>query len=298
MLGWSPRVLLVLRQTAKQLLLSFTIIILLFCFTLATPFLPVFFHEQIVISRTVANADIITTNKNISKTLGIASHIVVVSLPRRIDRRGQMEILRAALDLQWTYVEAVDSRSAVVEIIMARVRMLRRASTAISSVDTATQDFRWPPNIDALSTSSHPLGLEGSDLWIPPTAGTVSQVKTASHTTIDNKDSSNALAIAPTEPLTCAKEDNIIPPYIPGLPEYKILTLAKIACWNSHLSVIRHIAEGKKTHVTPEHDVSVILEDDIDMEWDIRERLAGIWTLLPTTWDVVFIGALRWVSNF
>jgi GR25 family glycosyltransferase involved in LPS biosynthesis len=93
--------------------------------------------------------------------------------------------------------------------------------------------------------------------------------------------------------LTCAHEDNAILPFTLDLPEYQLLTPAKVACWNSHLSVIRRIAEGDgKTLPTEEQDVSVILEDDVDMEWDIRERLASIWTLLPAGWDVVFLGTL------
>jgi GR25 family glycosyltransferase involved in LPS biosynthesis len=99
------------------------------------------------------------------------------------------------------------------------------------------------------------------------------------------------------EPLTCANEDNTIFPFTLDLPEYKLLTRPKIACWNSHLSIIRRIAEHDgKTRAAEEQDVSVIFEDDVDMEWDIRGRLARIWTLLPVGWDVVFLGA--WAMDF
>jgi hypothetical protein len=33
----------------------------------------------------------------------------------------------------------------------------------------------------------------------------------------------------------------------------------------------------------------MILEDDIDMEWDIRERLGTVWSLLPARWDIMFL---------
>ncbi|KAJ3861601.1 hypothetical protein EV359DRAFT_66348 [Lentinula novae-zelandiae] len=36
--------------------------------------------------------------------------------------------------------------------------------------------------------------------------------------------------------------------------------------------------------------ISIILEDDIDMEKDIRRRLHRIWVNLPDDWDVVFLG--------
>jgi GR25 family glycosyltransferase involved in LPS biosynthesis len=38
------------------------------------------------------------------------------------------------------------------------------------------------------------------------------------------------------------------------------------------------------------HGVSLVLEDDIDMEQDIRQRLASVWSALPHTWDIVFLG--------
>ena len=50
------------------------------------------------------------------------------------------------------------------------------------------------------------------------------------------------------------------------------------------MSVIRDIAEDKNK------DVSIVLEDDVDMGWDIGERLNGVWNLLPAGWDIVFIG--------
>lgn len=253
---------------------------------------PSAFSSESTSAEHVPAGNFIISNVNRSKTLGIASHIFVVSLPRRTDRRKEMEILRTALDLRWTYVEAIESRSMVIRKIMARTRMIREGSIARVSADKIN-DFRWPPNIDALSLSSQPLGLDGSDLWTVPlrkdyTNGEYINVTNTS--TVDIEDDSGALPIL-LEPLTCAVKDNVIPPFMPGLPEYKILTLAKMACWNSHLSAIRRIAEGDGTNrAPPQQDISVILEDDIDMEWDIRQRLAGVWTFLPTSWDVVFLG--------
>ena len=299
----------------QAVLLSFAVTIILICFQLGplTEFIhfgaslsPVFCHEQNVISPTSANqtlplavksafvehvssSNLFRTDQNRSKTLDIASQIFVLSLPRRADRRVQMEILRASLDIRWTYVDAVQSTSAVVENIMARIKMLRRGSTLIASGRTDTNAFRWPQNIDALSSSSQPLGLEGSDLWTlhPPTHNTKIQVETAS---IGGE--SSTIPTAAMEPLTCANEDNTIFPFTLDLPEHKLLTRPKIACWNSHLSIIRRIAEHDgKTRAAEEQDVSVIFEDDVDMEWDIRGRLARIWTLLPVGWDVVFLGA-------
>jgi GR25 family glycosyltransferase involved in LPS biosynthesis len=73
-------------------------------------------------------------------------------------------------------------------------------------------------------------------------------------------------------------------PYSSRLPEYKILSLSRIACWHSHLSVIQRVSTHRP------NEVALILEDDVDMEEDITERLSAIWSLLPSNWDIVFLG--------
>ncbi|KAI0932789.1 hypothetical protein AcV5_010478 [Taiwanofungus camphoratus] len=108
-------------------------------------------------------------------------------------------------------------------------------------------------------------------------------------------------------PLTCSTRNFITgPPYAITLPAYMILTPAKVACWFSHLEVIERIANSAlpqvKTKPTSQNDtkktvgkmisddVAVVLEDDIDMEWDIRRRLQSVWSALPDAWDIVFLG--------
>ena len=31
-------------------------------------------------------------------------------------------------------------------------------------------------------------------------------------------------------------------------------------------------------------------EDDVDMEWDIHDRLAALWPGLPEDWDILYLG--------
>ncbi|KAF8174128.1 hypothetical protein K438DRAFT_1849430 [Mycena galopus ATCC 62051] len=76
-------------------------------------------------------------------------------------------------------------------------------------------------------------------------------------------------------PLTCATENSTLSPYSPRLPEYKILSRSRIACWHSHLSAIQRAS----THTRDK--AALILEDD---------RLSSIWSLLPSDWDIVFLG--------
>ncbi|KAH9947372.1 hypothetical protein B0H21DRAFT_692117 [Amylocystis lapponica] len=221
-------------------------------------------------------------------TLGIASEIYVVSLPNRADRRATMERLRLALGLRWTYVSATRFDNPVVTNIMNHVR----AGTA--------QDgrFTWPDDIDLLSRSRVPLGFSDSDIWAT-SAPAGNTLLTASlhfeNLDLTLPDDSFAPALAP---LTCATRDFASgAPYTPSLPAYMLLTPAKVACWYSHLEVIRHIADGGRGHrgrgwpgVRERDDVAVVLEDDIDMEHDIAARLSGIWGSLPDEWDIVFLG--------
>jgi len=225
-------------------------------------------------------------------TLGIASRVYVISLPRRADRRKGMEALREALSLRWTYVDAFDSTDEVVARIYDCVRMERdltnygtdKGTNGSMIESTAKSTFRWPENIDLLALLDDPLEVSGSDLWL------------SSASTPDLEPRSLSLSVNPGDranlngstiaPLICATEDDFVSPYVFGLPDYRILTPPKIACWHSHLSVIRRVANDEGKH----HGVTVILEDDIDMEQDVRERLASVWESLPNAWDIVFLG--------
>jgi GR25 family glycosyltransferase involved in LPS biosynthesis len=90
----------------------------------------------------------------------------------------------------------------------------------------------------------------------------------------------------PREPLTLAQNESTIPPYHPSLPPSKLLTRSVVACWYSHLRVMRLAARVER-----EDEVAVVLEDDVDVEWDVRERVGALWGGLPVGgWDVVFLG--------
>ncbi|KAL4265701.1 Glycosyltransferase family 25 protein [Pleurotus pulmonarius] len=176
-------------------------------------------------------------------TLGIAAKLFVISLPRRTDRREQMDFLRDSLGLHWTYIDALDAEDPLVDSLLDRVRLTRLVSSN-SSV------LQWPESLLELPVE-------------------------ANITNSGDLDSS---------PLTCALEDNIIPPYSTETPQHLLLTRSRIACWHSHLTAIRQIAMSASEYP------SVILEDDIDMERDIRNRLHSVWHLLPDDWDIVFLG--------
>ncbi|KAF7978948.1 hypothetical protein HWV62_44171 [Athelia sp. TMB] len=218
-----------------------------------------------------------TTSEDHFSGFGVASSIFVISLPSRQDRREQMNRLRASLGLRWTYVEAASSDSVEVD---GMVRTIRRRRGF-----TGKPVFRWPKDINAVSLTTGPIPRSGSALW------NISRSKFPVHRQTTSSSNESAVSVAHELPLTCAAGDETIPEYTPDLPHHKILTHAKVAVWESHLSVIQRIAEdtSSESNIFGDH-VSVVLEDDIDMERDIRARLLDIWPLLPGGWDIVFLG--------
>ena len=225
------------------------------------------------------------TSRCSDATMGLFNKIIVVSLPWRMDRREDMERLRHALRLEWTFVDATPFNDSRVQPILDEVRRRRQIYTAQN-----LSHFDWPGYLDdVLATASS--GLLGSDLWTFGLPDTPSEITTF-NSLLDRLPSNDSVVrTKPTlEPLTCATQNNTTgQPYATSLPTYMLLTAAKIACWNSHVQLIREIAAHAVDH-SPCGDAVLVLEDDIDMEKDIRERLHAVWTALPAEWDVVFLG--------
>ncbi|KAH9813353.1 hypothetical protein DFH28DRAFT_1222655 [Melampsora americana] len=64
---------------------------------------------------------------------------------------------------------------------------------------------------------------------------------------------------------------------------WNVLSDAAIACWHSHLSVIREFVESKER-------MALILEDDVDFEVDIEDRLEATLSEVPRDWDLLLLG--------
>jgi hypothetical protein len=72
-------------------------------------------------------------------------------------------------------------------------------------------------------------------------------------------------------------------------PFHLTLSRAMIACWNSHFRLLRHIADGSD-------DIAIVLEDDVDMEYDLPKILNRLSGALPAHWDIVFLGTCNGLS--
>ncbi|KAF8707596.1 hypothetical protein RHS03_04228, partial [Rhizoctonia solani] len=196
-----------------------------------------------------------------SRTLGVAQRVYVIGLPRRKDRRQHMETLIRAMDIDVVWHDALDMHSKLVTDILERVRWVRaqsRIGHESQVPDPQGLVFKWLPDVG----SDAPVPAhDGSDLWFIP--GRVDPLP--------------APPVPDTRPvlLRTSGEDTVLP----GEP----ITRAQVSCWYSHYQVLLKIARG-------EDQVAIVLEDDVDMEWDLEKRLRGMWAFLPKDWDIVMLG--------
>jgi GR25 family glycosyltransferase involved in LPS biosynthesis len=167
-----------------------------------------------------------------------------------------MERLKGALGLQWTYVDAMNMKNKLVGRLLSAVRIIRT---------TETGPFTWPAVMPPSNQYIKPWSTE----FFSPSAKIITS------------------PLSETEPPLCATENNTVAAYEPNLPEFLLITPARIACWYSQISVIEKIANDRSLK---NDDVVIVLEDDIDMERDIHARLKHLWNYLPKEWDIVYLG--------
>ncbi|KAK7694147.1 hypothetical protein QCA50_001327 [Cerrena zonata] len=240
----------------------------------------------------------------------LASSVHVVSLPNRADRRNGMEKLRAGLHLNWTYNDATPSDDFNIETLTQNLIKFRHESSNPPGslvYGSPPGHFLWPVDFDNSTSAS--IDATQRRRTIPPNYGDSfagSRGQSSSATASSSLGASLGL-LAPESsldslgfaiPLTCATENNILGvPYAADLPKHMILTPAKLACWYSHAQIISRIGSLKPYEDPPQNDsssgcvdVTLVLEDDVDMERDIQERLAAVWETLPDHWDILFLG--------
>ncbi|KAI0034326.1 hypothetical protein K488DRAFT_45627 [Vararia minispora EC-137] len=205
-------------------------------------------------------------------TLGIATEIYVVSLPRRKDRRRQMDRLARLLSLNLTYISATDAQDPTIVSIQQHVALqtLGYSPPFISDYALRNATFEWPEDFDSEGFAVAPDDdRAGAELWDD----------TRPHLTSRGSQSIASL------PQTCTTSNNLFPPPRKSPRLFESLDLPKLACWHSHLRVIRDIARQPD-----DGGVAIVLEDDVDMERDIIERLQTLWGALPADWDIVYLG--------
>ncbi|QRW05723.1 glycosyltransferase family 25 protein [Ceratobasidium sp. AG-Ba] len=203
--------------------------------------------------------------------------VYMISLPRRTDRRDKMRKLQAVTGLSWTFVDATDSTADVVGRIMERVN--GSALWELAPSDPTSADYTRP--LPASPLRDQRLALEAATgLTIPR----LDAVRPEDFTRIPSSEMDLSSPRTATRAVTDAPESRLF-----QLPYWRTLTRGTIACWHSHIGLIRMIA-SESAHIGANDTGVIILEDDIDMELDIQQRITHLWEDLPPDWDILFLG--------
>jgi len=210
-----------------------------------------------------------------------------------------MDRLRDALHLNWTYRDAREANASVVKTILRQVHVLRSqlmpqpkpGGDARMRHDVIVSAFDWPHNLEDAICSQETLQPSGADLWTRPSSHSLSDLDVSAEMADpyaynfmrSPSESVQVSAASDPTPLACASGNDVSAASLPNLPLYRRLTPAKVACWYTHFQTIREIANGKDEAV-------LILEDDVDIERDVKWRLRALLDALPNDWDIVYLG--------
>lgn len=225
--------------------------------------------------------------------LGIASQVFVLSLPRRADRRLAMDALSHALEFEFIYVDGVEATDASIDRVLRDLKMdrhtFRQKKSSWETMDPNALTLHVP-EYEYTAREEWRAGASESSDSMSSTDGAILSI-----TSLDTHASAPALSDGAFEYggtfdlLSCATPEDPFPVPLNAtelhlLPPWRILSRGMVACWIGHLNIIRQIFQLKL-------EVAIVLEDDVDMEYDISRRLKDMWPALPRDgWDIVMLG--------
>jgi hypothetical protein len=235
-----------------------------------------------------------------------APQVYMISLLRRTDRREKMRKLRAVTGLSWTFVDATDSTAEIVGRIMERARWTR-ASAYLHAMDA---NFRGWWSDDQGELDAYPKGSESWELLpsdpvsadymrplpIPPLRDQRLALEVATGHTIPRVGAIQAVDVTrvlfPSADLSSPRTATraVTNAHLVELPYWRVLTRGTLACWHSHIKLIRTVASETAQVGTNGTAGVIVLEDDVDMELDIQQRISRLWGELPLDWDILFLG--------
>lgn len=233
-----------------------------------------------------------------SPTLGF-SHIYVLSLPKRIDRRERMSKLAKALGLHFTFVDATSKDSNFIRWIGERTAEIRRLKRKLLADTFALPD-------------AHVGGMMIGSMWLEPSlpdlmpfarsqdplkGGELERIRPL-------KFSDPAVDRYHGQDWVSWFESQDVDTLVPDDPQFNItealwdpleridsrqMNSAALATWYSQTRVMQKILDNRD-------EMSLILEDDVDVEWDIGRIWPNVLKHLPRgseterPWDVTFLG--------
>ncbi|KAF5390330.1 hypothetical protein D9757_002947 [Collybiopsis confluens] len=216
-----------------------------------------------------------------SLDLGFISKTYVISLPNRDDRRKDINRLMDALNFtNWVYHDATYANSSFVQSFLHHVQARRSEHEDYSLQDTIHLPFSWPEDANnqsyAYPAHGKSIPFAGAELWT----------------------SKPSPDITLPEPMICAEDDFRLTRYSVDMPQWRYLTSERVSAFHSHLTAIRRVVDDnaaagvslKREQGTLQKNIVLVLEDDVDMEIDIKERLQVLVPMLPYDWDMLFLG--------
>jgi hypothetical protein len=238
--------------------------------------------------------------------------IYVVHLASRTDRHARMLALSTALDLKLTFHPATLAASNTTQHILEHVRREREAegwcldheacSPADFSSEPGLYETRLPLDFNStVLAEGKANGWQSTSLFLPDAyiSSTTHLDYTPSFADLWAQDATEeeprdtpvpVLTETGTNDILRDKRKHAFVSYDsynqrkrfdPGLT-VRVLPLSKgeASCWHSHTDVMRRfLASGERS--------TLIVEDDVDVEWDLKRRVEEIWSVLPKDYDVV-----------
>lgn len=285
---------------------------------------PLAYRRQIQLATT-------TTQQPRARPRAAFDHVYVLSLPAREDRRADMQQLAQALAIDIDFVDAADKDEPFLQWIAERVAesrhlrrqvMVRSPSSFRQLVDSPTQ--RWatvadhPPthaNAQAEARQVAPESIGGMSIgsdWVTPFPGNLSSHKSGDdeparfppYPTTENYGNRNWVSHLESLSASGGRHTSLRPSTSTSSSSLNVTALLwdplePLAVRQVHQGVISTYwgqTRAIKRMLENGDEVALILEDDVDVEWDLID---GFWDRIETKlprrgdeydWDVTFLG--------
>ncbi|KNZ49388.1 hypothetical protein VP01_504g6 [Puccinia sorghi] len=216
-------------------------------------------------------------------TLGFG-HIYCISLPTRHDRRETMSKISEALGVRLTFVDATSKDHPVIGWIGERASEVRKQKVELMAQHSGLEKDK----IGGMGAGSVWLTVNNGqtanqeflrDIELPSLAGARPEY--------EGKNWVEYLwSVSDHETLRSSRSDFNITNEMWDYQEEMLprqINPATVSTYYNHLRVLRMIQESGEAS-------ALILEDDVDMEWDLERRWRSIERHLPSDWETVFLG--------
>ncbi|KAH8809556.1 hypothetical protein DL96DRAFT_569332 [Flagelloscypha sp. PMI_526] len=227
------------------------------------------------------------------ETLSVFQRIWVLTLEGKKDREQHMSTLASALNLNFTYhfgrnpFERDEDRKALEDIGTYTHWFREQAAYKDGEQELnglgRKKMFKFEWSEDAAPGSAIRIqhdDLQGADLWVLPDGDPRKPQLPPDYPRyrLESNGKGGLKSIGRPAPEGVYDDSEMWPKQ-----DWNPMDPGKVACFLSHYELIRKIAESE------EEGPQLILEDDVDMEWDIDHRLRQMWQHLPP-WDFVYLG--------